>query len=83
MKVDVTLSSILNILSPDDGSKRTRLRFKLKGRFGNAFCFAEIQSNGNLGSLHIFGARQVEWTSAYGFRQSSSTDICATGGSNK
>ena len=27
---------------PDDGSDRTRVRFNLEGRFGKAFCFAEV-----------------------------------------
>jgi import inner membrane translocase subunit TIM21 len=31
-------------VSPDDGSKRTRVRYNLEGRFGNAFCFAEVSN---------------------------------------
>ena len=30
--------------SPDDGSKRTRVRFNVEGQFNNAFCFAEVSS---------------------------------------
>jgi mitochondrial import inner membrane translocase subunit TIM21 len=30
--------------SPDDGSKRTRVRYNIEGRFGNAFVFAEVSS---------------------------------------
>ena len=30
--------------SPDDGSKRTRVRFNLEGQFAAAFCFAEVSS---------------------------------------
>lgn len=30
--------------SPDDGSKRTRVRFNMEGQFNNAFCFAEVSS---------------------------------------
>ena len=28
----------------DDGSKRTRVRYNLEGRFGSAFCFAEVSN---------------------------------------
>eukprot|EP00980_Cylindrotheca_fusiformis_P000614 scaffold154_cov129-Cylindrotheca_fusiformis.AAC.31 len=31
--------------SPDDGSKRTRVRFNMEGQFGSAFCFAEVSSD--------------------------------------
>ena len=30
---------------PQDGSKRTRVRYNLEGRFGAAFCFAEVSSD--------------------------------------
>jgi import inner membrane translocase subunit TIM21 len=30
--------------SPDDGSKRTRVRFNLEGQFAAAFCFAEVSN---------------------------------------
>jgi import inner membrane translocase subunit TIM21 len=30
--------------SPDDGSKRTRVRFNLEGQFAEAFCFAEVSN---------------------------------------
>lgn len=29
---------------PEDGSKRTRVRFNLEGQFASAFCFAEVSS---------------------------------------
>jgi mitochondrial import inner membrane translocase subunit TIM21 len=28
----------------DDGSRRTRVRFNIEGRFGTAFCFAEVSN---------------------------------------
>jgi import inner membrane translocase subunit TIM21 len=31
--------------SPDDGSKRTRVRFNMEGQFNNAFCFVEVSSD--------------------------------------
>jgi len=31
--------------SPDDGSKRTRVRFNVEGKFGAAFVFAEVSSD--------------------------------------
>lgn len=40
--------------SEDDGSKRTRVRFNLEGRFGNAFCFAE-QSSDMPGGEFVYG----------------------------
>ena len=30
---------------PDDGSKRTRVRFNMEGQFSEAFCFAEVSSD--------------------------------------
>lgn len=32
-------------ISEDDGSKRTRVRYNVEGRFGNAFVFAEVSSD--------------------------------------
>lgn len=29
----------------EDGDKRTRVRFNLEGRFGKAFCFAEVSKS--------------------------------------
>lgn len=31
--------------SPDDGTKRTRVRFNLEGQFNSAFCFAEVSND--------------------------------------
>eukprot|EP00970_Alexandrium_tamarense_P004322 scaffold721_cov202-Alexandrium_tamarense.AAC.29 len=32
-------------VSPDDGTKRTRVRFNLEGQYGNAFVFAEVSKD--------------------------------------
>ena len=37
--------------SPDDGSKRTRVRFNLEGKFAEAFCFAEVSSEMSSGEF--------------------------------
>ena len=37
--------------SPDDGSKRTRVRFNLEGQFHNAFCFAEVSNEMSSGEF--------------------------------
>lgn len=31
--------------NPDDGTKRTRVRFNLEGQFNSAFCFAEVSND--------------------------------------
>jgi mitochondrial import inner membrane translocase subunit TIM21 len=38
-------------VSKDDGSKRTRVRYNLEGRFGNAFVFAEVSSEMSSGEF--------------------------------
>lgn len=37
--------------SPDDGTKRTRVRFNLEGQFASAFCFAEVSNQMSSGEF--------------------------------
>ena len=46
-------------VDPDDGSKRTRVRFNIEGPHGNAFVFAEVSSDMPSGEF-VYGAFSKE-----------------------
>lgn len=45
-------------MDPEDGSKRTRVRFNIEGPHGNAFVFAEVSSEMPSGEF-VYGAYDV------------------------